>query len=890
MATSGSRSHIVSEVGLWSARVSLLTLVTLLPWSFGGVDAFSQYLMCPLLLWALLCGGLAELITPIRRAAIPWLFTLGCLFLGIGCMQSVDLGSGVVATLSPRVSQLRNELTPEPQALVAPPKSPQLPSTPNSLSVYPAATRRETAILLCGFSVLIMATRWFRSRAALSALTTTMVVNGAALAYFGLVQRLSWNGQLYWSIPVEVQTPFGPFVNRNTGGGFLVICLGALLPLLHRRLTTGWWRDELESRSRMAFSTRSISFSSLANLAAACLILCGLVVSLSRGAWLGAMLGLTAWLIWTGRPAWHSRTLTVLVAGAIAATSLLSWLSLTDQVGGRVSESLELEVQFGGRAELWGDIMTMIPDFWCAGSGLGTFGLVQPIYQTRPMTVWYDQAENLFLQALIEGGLCGLLLMLYLAFQILREYRALSRGADDLIDRGYSGMGVYLIVSQIVCASFDFGLRYPANQFALALLAGAVLGLAAAAGRDSQADSRDKNSLFQRLLSLLTVSAMFLGVLASWHELAWSGGVELVLNRGETERDAREISRVEREEEMSALKLLLDVRPDNAEGHARLAELYVLQYRQAAYETLQAEFGSTSELNDAELWDLTSTMVLHRQSAEFVRTQQSDLLQELRDQPLVQASLVPAVNSIMQARRYGPFLYRPHQLLAQLAFLTDDPLQDQAEVDRTVRLLPQNPDIRYWAGLLDWQGDRVPAAIEQWRDCLRLSSRYDQVIIDAVMPELPADTIVSDLLPDDITAMIRLVDAARQNPDFAKLGPRFGVRLVELAERPAAASGDSSLMAYARGIGYELQGNLTAATAELRAAVALDSSRLEWRLTLAELLAARGELTDAIREIQVVVRLQPQNISAKVRLDQLIEESLNSRSRARQVAPEDIPE
>ena len=102
------------------------------------------------------------------------------------------------------------------------------------------------------------------------------------------------------------------------------------------------------------------------------------------------------------------KLLALLIAGGGAAAALLSWLSLTEQVQQRAATLMDSKDLGGGRLELWGDVARMAPDFWCSGTGLGTFGFVQPMYQSSVMTVWYDQAENMFLQVFTEAGVMGL--------------------------------------------------------------------------------------------------------------------------------------------------------------------------------------------------------------------------------------------------------------------------------------------------------------------------------------------------------------------------------------------------------------------------------------------------------------------------------------------------
>jgi hypothetical protein len=69
-------------------------------------------------------------------------------------------------------------------------------------------------------------------RMAFAVVGVVVALNGAALAFFGLVQQLTWNGQLFWSIPLtRGGAPFASYVNRNNAAGFLNMCLACAVGL-----------------------------------------------------------------------------------------------------------------------------------------------------------------------------------------------------------------------------------------------------------------------------------------------------------------------------------------------------------------------------------------------------------------------------------------------------------------------------------------------------------------------------------------------------------------------------------------------------------------------------------------------------------------------------------
>ncbi|MDZ4683938.1 MAG: hypothetical protein SH850_02540, partial [Planctomycetaceae bacterium] len=204
-------------------RTSLLAATILLPWSFGGVDAFSQYLMFVFLVVAeaafvlrLLLAGSTAAIIP--SAAIPAAAIVVC-----GFLQTLDLGQNAIATLSPQAAVLRSQLLDDGEPLPGGTENDE--PRVHTLSLYAPATRKETALLLAGLAVLLLAAQVFAQPREVLWLASALAINGAAIAYLGIMQKLSWNGQIYWSVPTEGNTPFGPFVNRNGGGGYLVLCL-----------------------------------------------------------------------------------------------------------------------------------------------------------------------------------------------------------------------------------------------------------------------------------------------------------------------------------------------------------------------------------------------------------------------------------------------------------------------------------------------------------------------------------------------------------------------------------------------------------------------------------------------------------------------------------------
>jgi O-antigen ligase len=716
----------------WLARISLLAVTVLLPWSFGGVDAFSQYLMFVFLLAAQACCLMIHLLRRSTVPAAPWVAAPAALFLLCGLAQTAPVNDGVLETLSPQALELRRQLLPAGDPADGPRLSGSSASSSSglsTLSVYPPATRKEVSLLLCGLAALLMAVTVFPRTNHLMLLSAAVAINGAAVAYFGIVQQLSWNGKLYWVVPIEGSTPFGPFVNRNAAGGYLALCLSGAIPLLAWALTRRWTMIEVDAGRDIARrpvrdaslrpSTALGQFGKwadatvLAVIVVLGLLVGGLCAAMSRGAWLGAVAGLACALVVVGRSRFDRRIVMPLLSGLVISAALLAWLNLTAPIGDRLASVVNVAHSLNGRWELWQDVLRMVPDFWRCGSGLGTFGLVQPQYQVEPMLVWFDQAENLYLQALIEAGVPGCAMLIAGVVLSLTAIWPLVKANADGTTAAFAGMAVFAVCSQAVCAGFDFSLRYPANLLALALVIGGTVGRALDLRQNRS--NRDAPLPFWRgrLPGVAVHALLLLGLIAASREIIWAGGVDLVLNRGQTEFDEQEMTQQDIDDELSSLQILLDHRPDDAEGHLRCAALYVVRYRQQALQQMQLELGP--EVDSSEVWRFTSPMVLHQRAAEFAATGDTDSLAELRSEPTVRENLGPAVHRALLARRYGPLLCRAHQLLGQLCFLIDDPQNDAPHIARATQLVPQDPAVRYWAGVLHFQSDRLPLACDNWR-------------------------------------------------------------------------------------------------------------------------------------------------------------------------------
>ena len=427
-------------------------LLALSTFAFAGV--YFGTLIGP----ALLCFALIVLYRPWTALAAAELWSIAAL--GFVVVQLVPLPAAVVDTMSPHAREVWRAL-----ALQQVPQS--LP-----LSANPHAGAWAALVAACTLSAFIGARRVFASGGVRRVIRAVAAI-GFAVSAIGIAQDATGSGLMYWHWkPLEEGAePFGPFVNRNHFGTWVVLALPVVLGYLaahtvahHRTTIASRWR----ARIRAAADARSIWL-----LAAIVFMLVALAVTLSRSAWFGLAVAMAAaaWL----RP----RTATGTGGGAvrwIAAGLLLAAAAALVRVdpatvGSRLAAA---PASIAGRVAIWRETLPVVRDFWLTGTGAGTYETVMLLYQRSPLEVRFNQAHNHYLQLAAEGGLL-------LAIPLIAAARRYWRDAVAGLKGDSSGM--YFVRAGACCglagaaaqSVWETGLTTPANAVLAAVLAAIVV-------------------------------------------------------------------------------------------------------------------------------------------------------------------------------------------------------------------------------------------------------------------------------------------------------------------------------------------------------------------------------------------------------------------------------
>lgn len=274
-----------------------------------------------------------------------------------------------------------------------------------------------------------------------------LVVFGAAVSFFALIQDSTSEGKIYWLREVgEGGIPFGPFRNRNHFAGFV----GMLIPV-----GMGLALGERPAGKSLLFAFLSL------------LMTVSLFYSLSRGGIAGFLVSTGSFFLLSRRG--MKRGGMVFFGLFFSALAVyLVFLGVSPFV-----ERFSLDgFSLGSRLLVWKGALDAFRAAPLLGTGLGTFGFVFPLYQPDGLPGFFDYAHNDYLQFLLETGVLGGALAVWLSAALGAGLAESHRRAKrSFLSAGFVSSVIYMLFHSL----FDFNLHMPSNAMAFSLLLGLAL-------------------------------------------------------------------------------------------------------------------------------------------------------------------------------------------------------------------------------------------------------------------------------------------------------------------------------------------------------------------------------------------------------------------------------
>lgn len=852
--------------------VILLLAVLIAPWWIAGVSARAQ-------LWLFAAIGIAGVAwmmsllgndRPVaaRSFVIPLLLWPIAAYVGLGLFQLWPVST--VPAPSASLHRLPWELPNVPEHSPGAERSDSSPrdvlgAFNRASTLSPASTRFALARLAFASLAMFLSAQVFGDPRRAPWLWWGLALNGVALAFFGLVQMLTWNGKLFWTIPLELGgEPFSTFVNRNNAAGYLNICLAGGVALLAAPavVPTSWETDWDRRRWSPTIDPRTAA---IASGLAITLIATGILASASRGGTLGLIGGLAGAGLLAFRRGGAMKLLAPLAALAAVTVGLALWTGAADRLRSRLDSPAAAAVRDNGRWAHWKDALSVAADFPLTGTGLGTYRFASLPYQTHASDMRFVNADNQYVETLVEAGAGGLACaMAGLALLAVLIYR-MSRARTDQPLWGPALAGASLVVSQGVCAVFDFGPVVTANMLLLAVVSGALCGQWSRISTTSPGGSEHRS-----------FSARSIGRIAVVVLLISAGGWGL--------REVHGVARLEEIRERvpaldgpdaiddAALQRVLTefdgITTDNPEVHQFAADLWAHRFRLAVFAQARREEPLRAV---TDLWASTQLPLLHRQANEWAASGQQERLAMLEQDQEVRALLVPCVERLRRAVACCPFYPRSDLMQGALAFVRSP--QAPAGLDEIHRGLWIAPTLEQTlltaAELFDSCGETALARA-CWKRCLTFYPLAVRNVHRRVADEVPFDEELSQILPDSPRLLLTFAretfaDASRSSERNA-----VGRKVLELLEQ----SGVSDTLPEAeqhrlRGDAWELRGEWGESILSLQQAISLAPLEADTRLELARVLQKMGRHSEARKQASIAVSLRPRDADARRLFDEL---------------------
>lgn len=344
-----------------------------------------------------------------------------------------------------------------------------------------------------------------------------VLTTGFMVAFLGLMNWASWNGKILWFfVPLDWEGPrlafalraTGPFVNPDHFANYvaMVLPLALVAALLRIDLVPRAWTGAVR----------------MVSMAGAFVILCAIVLSLSRGGWIATALSVGALVAMFFAQPEHrraafgrhtdGRTLRwlALAAGGLFIFALMligpQGRNLTDV---RLAETVSTGLSLSERGMLYQRTLAMIRDFPLFGVGMGAWGELFNRYVSPPWSrfFYYRDAHNDYLQFAAETGLITLLALGWLGWRLLRRIGAAMRAGDPrkwpLLAAVVAG-GLATALHELI----DFNLHVPANAVLLAVMFSLALRIATPASSDD--DQRGWRPVPRGLLAAVAAGALAL--------------------------------------------------------------------------------------------------------------------------------------------------------------------------------------------------------------------------------------------------------------------------------------------------------------------------------------------------------------------------------------------
>lgn len=741
------------------------------------------------------------------------------------------------------------------------------------ISMTPEATRSGLVLLIAYVLFFLTLTQRLNTQQEIDRLIKMSGVSAIIMAAVGIGQIMVGDGRFLFVIEHPTRSAAfpakGTFTNQNHFAHFMALGIGPLL---------WWWQSLLPDsdhednpRSGRRRDGRSRRRSASVRLpqtddrrvllyigSGTALVFLGAILSVSRGGVLAFAIASTVAMCAVIRNPVAALKLVIPVGVFLAAVLVAFGADELIERWDRIAGAESLSDLSHGRWALWTALAQAIPEFWPAGSGVGSHADVYPIWLSEQFDVRFSHAECGYLQILLETGVPGIILLaaaiLLCGFWCLNGWR---RGDREQRRRITALAGVLL--ASLVHSVFDFVWYIPGCMILtltiLVCLCRSSQLTAPAAGTVVPGTPRIPTLIAAVVLVLILPTARVFADAVHRDTTSahyWNDYRSRILSIGEGTGDSVESLNEQLDLLIAQLEHCLQNDPFHHSAWSALAPLYLHRFEQH----------SSNGDNQMSLQDIRDTI----RQAEFASQQEAmEWLERAFGDDI--HDLHRAVHTARQALRHRPLASEAYLVLSETAFLTAAPPDVLAAVvNQAIRLRPHKPRVLYAAGLLAEESGETESAWSTWRHAAGLDVQIAGLIIDRFVNRIPATELIERLEPNR-QVYFRLFDAYRRNrlpEDQRTVAVAFATSFDEIIEQVPEEDANAW---------KQCAQLLSAADQEeqagrcLRRAVRQTPEDLGARRRYAVILSNQGQLREARRELTWLAARMPQDQEIAVLLD-----------------------
>jgi len=724
------------------------------------------------------------------------------------------------------------------------------------ISLAPQETRQGFLVFTAYALLFLVTVQHIQKIRDVENILTLIAFGVVAMSALGILQMCCGNGKILW----VYEHPFfeatgsaqGPFSNHNHFAHYLALGVGALAWLAFRPDSKRKKRKRSDSSFGVTnpFAGQELNRPVMILACTGFVALAGLL-SQSRGGVaamaLAGMLVLTLYYF-LGT---IDKTKLFIAIGTTTCVALIG-LAVWGVAGvlNRVDETLDAEnvTQVSpGRGLIWSAVLRAAPDFALVGSGFGSHHEVYSRYFEGYSEVEYSHAESEYMQVLLEGGACGVTLVvsaiLLAGFWCLRliRYRESARFS------ACAGAVVTGIAVSLAHASVDFVWHIPACMTLALLLLGCACRLYQISYETEQGRQPWRLSLPRPAWGAGAIACLVVCGFVAWHQTApalaaldWDRYMKLAASK---KVDMVKDDTATREDRIASLKQVVAQDPYHSRARLQLASMYVRSFEEDQQTSTNAI--PLEGIRDAAL------------ASEFASA--DDL------QKWVNAATEGRMEKLLLAQQHArrsiqlcPMQGEAYVILSRLAFLDNQSQKTQETLLlQALRVRPHSAFVNFEVGRIAFQKGNAVAALRHFRLAFIANRELQHVLVETFAGN--GIEFLENAFPMELNHWQGLqrfyhsVGAEQEKMSVAK-------KQANMLEQLAIVGGDDAAdLWWERQEACLVFGDIDEAIRSAQAAVEADSSSFTLRRDTAKLLIEHKHYSEAIPHLSWCLLEQPEN-------------------------------